>query len=508
MSLKGNTNKEKIWNFLLSKGFTEAGTAGLMGNLYAESALKPTNLQQSYEKKLGFTDESYTAAVDSGSYGNFVHDSAGYGLAQWTYWSRKENMLNFCKAAKKSIGDLEAQLEFLVKELSGYRSLYELLKTTDDIKTASDTVLTQYERPANMGDAVKKKRAGYGQTIYNECAGKITGNEQEESAMKYSRQKVVDLVNSWLGKNEADGSYKEIIDIYNTLPNDKLPRKTKMKYGWAWCACTWSALAVKLGYTEIMPVEISCYYLVENAKKMGVWQENDAYIPKPGDAMLYDWQDSGAGDNTGSPDHVGTIVEVNEAAGYIVVCEGNYSKSVKKRTIAINGKYIRGFITPKYTDDAVTPAPTVGTKDVETVAREVIAGTWGSGEARKTRLAAAGYDYATVQLRVNQILNGSAVKPKSEDQDQDQPTEKKVTSTEAAKGFDKKLAGTYKTTTGLYIRNGAGTNKKALAIIPKGTSVKCYGYYNTANGAKWLYIQVAIDGVLYTGYSHSGYLKK
>lgn len=505
MSLKGNTNEEKIWNYLLGKGLTKAGTAGLMGNLYAESGLRPNNLQNSYEKSLGYTDESYTAAVDNGTYGNFVKDSAGYGLAQWTYWSRKQNMLNFHKAAKKSIGDLETQLDFLMKELSGYKSLLNLLKSTSSLQAASDAVLTQFERPADMSAAAKARRAGYGQTYYDKYAGG-TGT-QEGSAMGYSRQKVVDLINSWIGKKESDGSYKSIIDIYNTQKS--FPRGTKMQYGWAWCACTWSALAVKLGYTAIMPVEISCYYLVEQAKKMGIWVENDGYVPKPGDAVLYDWQDSGAGDNTGSPDHVGTVTEVYQSAGYFVVVEGNYSNSVKKRTIAINGKFIRGFIVPKYTDNAVTaPAQQTAKKDVETLAREVIAGAWSTGDTRKKRLTEAGYDYNAVQAKVNEILNGSAAKPKTDTQDQSQPTKKKVTATEYAQKLDSKLAGTYKTTADLYIRNGAGTSKKALALIPKGTSVNCYGYYSVLNGAKWLYIQVAIDGVLYTGFSHSGYLKK
>ena len=83
-----------------------------MGNLYAESALNPKNLQNSYEKKLGHTDESYTAAVDNGTYGNFVRDRAGYGLAQWTYWSRKEALLAFARSKGRSIGDLEMQLDF------------------------------------------------------------------------------------------------------------------------------------------------------------------------------------------------------------------------------------------------------------------------------------------------------------------------------------------------------------------------------------------------------------
>ena len=107
MGLTGNTNEERIWNYLIGKGMSSAGAAGLMGNLYAESALNPKNLQNTSEKKLGYTDDSYTAAVDNGSYSNFVRDSAGYGLAQWTYWSRKQNMLEFARAAGKSVGDLE-----------------------------------------------------------------------------------------------------------------------------------------------------------------------------------------------------------------------------------------------------------------------------------------------------------------------------------------------------------------------------------------------------------------
>lgn len=330
--------------------------------------------------------------------------------------------------------------------------------------------------------------------------------EEATTSMGYSRQKVVDLANSWLGKNETDGSYKEIIDIYNSYTGN-MPRGTKMQYGWAWCACTWSALAIKLGYTAIMPIEISCYYLIEAAKKRGIWQENDGYVPSPGDGVLYDWQDSGAGDNTGNPDHVGVVVEVNTSAGYFVVIEGNYSNAVKKRTIAINGKYIRGFIVPKYTDNAVSNAPQVSGKDIDTLAHEVIAGTWGTGEYRKQRLTEAGYDYSAVQKRVNQILNGSAVQAKTPEQDQAQPTSKKVTATEYATGFNRSIAKTYKTTANLYLRNGAGTSKKALALIPKGTPVQCYGYYSISNGVKWYYIQVALDGVLYTGFSSSAYLK-
>ena len=168
-STSGNKTDEKaIWDFLMDKLGNAYGVAGLMGNLYAESALKPTNLQNSYEKKLGYSDDGYTAAVDNGSYTNFVRDSAGYGLAQWTYWSRKQNLLQYAQSKKMSIGNLTMQLEFLYKELSeSYKSVLNTLKTAKSIRVASDAVLTKFERPANMGTSVQEKRASYGQKYYD-----------------------------------------------------------------------------------------------------------------------------------------------------------------------------------------------------------------------------------------------------------------------------------------------------------------------------------------------------
>ena len=191
--LTGKTSEEKIWNYLVGKGFSKAGAAGLMGNLNAESALNPQNLQNSYEKKLGYTDSSYTAAVDSGAYGNFVKDSAGYGLAQWTYWSRKQNMLAFARAAGKSIGDLEMQLDFLFKELSeGYKGVLNTLKTTGSVRAASDSVLLNFERPADQSEAVKTKRAGYGQTYYDKYAGAASKPGNGGNGMGYTNSSLVD----------------------------------------------------------------------------------------------------------------------------------------------------------------------------------------------------------------------------------------------------------------------------------------------------------------------------
>lgn len=170
---------EIIWNTLKGKGLNDFAIAGIMGNLFAESALNPKNLQGVYEKSLGYTDESYTAAVDNGTYTNFVRDSAGYGLAQWTYWSRKQNLLDYAKRVGKSIGDLHMQIEFLWIELQNYKSVMNVLKSAKSIKEASDIVLTEFERPANMSDSVKEQRASFGKKYYDKYANRIAPSNPE-----------------------------------------------------------------------------------------------------------------------------------------------------------------------------------------------------------------------------------------------------------------------------------------------------------------------------------------
>ena len=177
-------NAAIIWAFFRDKGLNDFAIAGLMGNLHAESALNPRNLQNSYEKKLNMSDAEYTAAVDAGTYGNFVRDSAGYGLAQWTYWSRKQAMYDFIKQSGASIGDLQAQLDFLYRELCGYSGVMNALKSAVSVRAASDAVLTGYEKPADMGESVKTRRAEYGQRYFDRFAsgGNATGGQTVTNA--------------------------------------------------------------------------------------------------------------------------------------------------------------------------------------------------------------------------------------------------------------------------------------------------------------------------------------
>lgn len=191
--------------------------------------------------------------------------------------------------------------------------------------------------------------------------------------MPYDRQRILAQARSWLGRKEADGSFREIIDVYNSFR--PLPRGYAVSYNDAWCATFISACAVAVGYTEIIPRECSCPNMISLFQSMGRWIENDGYIPKPGDIIFYDWQDTGAGDNRGEPDHVG-IVEACDGR-YITVIEGNISDSVGRRTISVNGRYIRGYGIPDYdaettqTDNPPTAAPPAP-KAVDVTARKEV----------------------------------------------------------------------------------------------------------------------------------------
>lgn len=224
------------------------------------------------------------------------------------------------------------------------------------------------------------------------------------------RNKLVSTAAYYLGAKQGSAQHKAIIDIFNQVK----PDGWAMTYSAYWCAAFASACAIKaFGISQAkkhFPLSANCGTIVSKAKSMGIWTESDAYIPDPGDWILYDWDDSGRGDNVGGPDHVGTVIKVERSKIYVI--EGNMTlrdkhgrviaKSiVGERELSVNGRYIRGFVTPNYAAMATSSGKK---KSVAVVAQEVIAGKWGTGSTRKKRLEAAGYDYNAVQKKVNEIL--------------------------------------------------------------------------------------------------------
>ena len=160
------------------------------------------------------------------------------------------------------------------------------------------------------------------------------------------RQKVVNTARGWLGRRESDGSHRAIIDLYNAYK--PLARGYRVQYTDAWCATFVSAVAIKCGLSDIMPLECGCEAMISLYRSHAVsrWEEDESITPQPGDVVFYDWQDSGSGNDRGAADHVGIVSSVNGRV--LKVIEGNFSNSVKERTLNVNGKYLRGFGLPAY----------------------------------------------------------------------------------------------------------------------------------------------------------------
>lgn len=162
------------------------------------------------------------------------------------------------------------------------------------------------------------------------------------------RQSVVNVMRGWLGYSEKNGKFKAIIDLYNT--QRPLPRGYAVQYTDEWCATAVTAAGIQAGLHDIILGECSCSRMIALYQAVGRWMENDAYRPQPGDIIMYDWDDTGAGENKGAPEHVGIVAEVN--GNTLTIIEGNKGQAVATRTMAVNGRYIRGYCLPDYAGKA------------------------------------------------------------------------------------------------------------------------------------------------------------
>lgn len=409
------------------------------------------------------TSEEYTPGVHTTIKDNFrVYDSMEEGVKGYFEFIQLDRYSNL-----KGITDPKKYLETI--RADGYATSSTYVQNT--FKLVEQYNLTQYD-------------------------GK------ESSKVGISRTDIVNQAKAWIGCKESDGSHKKIIDVYNA--HSPLARGYKVQYTDAWCATFVSAVAIKCGATGIIPTECSCFYMVEALKKLGEWVENDAYTPSAGDIIFYDWGDSGSGDDTAAPDHVGIVEKVSN--GKMTIIEGNYSNSVKRRTLSVNGRYIRGFGVPKYSSNT-SESNTSGTssnasktlKSVETVAKEVIDGKWGNGDERKKALVNAGYDFAAVQAKVNELLKS----------DQKVTTKPSSTATSTSKALNKtpKWVGRV-TASALNVRTWAGTehsNIKSYPLLYKNNLIDVCDTVKDSKGADWYYVRIA--GKVY-GFVHSSYVVK
>lgn len=165
---------------------------------------------------------------------------------------------------------------------------------------------------------------------------------------KALRMQVIAAAETWLGCKEADNSHIPIIDLYND--HEPLAQGYLVKYEDNWCATFGSVAAIQAGLTDIIPTECSCERQINLFMELGCWEEDDAYIPLPGDYIFYCTDNLRPGDCTGWSNHVGIVVGTR--FGYIKVIEGNADEQVTYRYIPINDVTIRGYGLPDYASKA------------------------------------------------------------------------------------------------------------------------------------------------------------
>ena len=330
-----------------------------------------------------------------------------FGLKCGTKWTGKSvNMTTqeeYTAGTLTTIKDNFRVYDSMEEGVKGYFEFiqlarYQNLKGITDPKTYLQTIKDDgYATSSTYVTNTYALVTQYNLTQYDNTKGTVNSMSD--------RQKPVDFLKQYVGIKEGSTAHKAILAVFN---NSGLCTRYKMTVNDAWCATGVSAAFIATGLSGIFPcVECSCENMINLAKKAGIWVENDAYVPSTGDVVLYDWDDNGVGDCTGWSDHVGIVVSVSGSTIRVIEC--NISDSVGYRNLSVNGRYIRGFITPKFSSAASTPTSTVS-GSVDELAKRVIAGEFGSGDARK---AALGDKYAAVQARVNELLSSSSATKKS-----------------------------------------------------------------------------------------------
>lgn len=349
MAVRFNSEMETAWRYFIEKGLTEAGAAGLMGNLYAESAgFHPNRVEFLCIRRLKeagkiYTDTTYTEAVDDGriTTSQFLNPLPGrvygYGLAQWTSPDRKRGLYSLCKSRGVSIANLQAQLDYIMDELATkYRIVLQTLKLSANVRQSSNMVLYNFEQPADP-DKLAETRYQYAAAIYNRF-------KNGGVKVKITVSQILDTARTWIGYSEANGKHKQIIAVYNS--HKPLARGYTVQPNDSWCDTFVSAVFIKAGAVGLIGgTECGVEEHIKIFKSAGIWIEDGTITPKQGDIICYNWNDS-TQPNNGYADHIGIVEKVS--AGQITAIEGNYKDSVGRRVIPVGWGYIRGYARPRY----------------------------------------------------------------------------------------------------------------------------------------------------------------
>ena len=187
-------SESSIWKKLRAKGFSETATAAIMGNMQGESGLIPYRLQGDFSSDYSRSKE-YTQKVDTGqiSKNEFLHygpGGGGYGLCQWTFWSRKEGLYDLAKSLGVSVGDEQVQIDWLYQEMQKPEYIYEknyydrcqvfeFLNRNESLLEMTKAVMRGYEKPSDQSDVVALQRASWGKNILDRNTGSVPDEDPE-----------------------------------------------------------------------------------------------------------------------------------------------------------------------------------------------------------------------------------------------------------------------------------------------------------------------------------------
>ena len=381
-----------VYNQLITEGVTKEGACAILGNLQAESGFIVNNLENSKNQILGLSDAQYTEQVDNGTYTNFVHDCSGYGLPQWTYYTRKQGFLNYAKSKNKSIGDLQTQVEYLIKEFKeSFSSIWNQLKVSKDLYNLTWLLLDKWENPAvkNITQRYQYAQTWYKQVdLFNESTNDKTNMSQTDAI-----EKVLNVARQEIGYHEGANDYIKYAES----------NWDNQFYGWElqnqpWCDlfvdyCFVSAfglqLAANLTYQTLGRASALC------SASMQYYKNNNALYPNPhpGDQAFFYY--SGAVNHTGI---VEKVIGSGENWTGVVVIEGNSSDQVARRTYNKGNPSLAGFGRPNWnlitSENIIYAPPSTSTPissypSIETVQ---LGSTGSLVKMIQTKLIALGYD--------------------------------------------------------------------------------------------------------------------
>lgn len=334
-----------------------------------------------------------------------------FGMKCGTKWKGKsvnlETQEEYTVGTLTTITDNFRVYDSMEEGVKGYfefiqLSRYQNLKGITDPQKYLETI--KADGYATSSEYVKNNMALVKQ--YN-----LTQYDNQIIKVGVTAQDVLDIMESWVGKSRAAGTHHDIIDLYNS--HTPWARGYKVTYADDYCDTTVSAVFIKLGAVDLIGgTECGVEKHIELFKKKGIWNEDGTITPDVGTIVCFNWDD-GTQPNDGYADHIGFVYAINREKGTMTFIEGNMSGGVVgfRYNIPIGWGYIRGYAFPNYADQSNVTTPSTPPKTIEQVAREVIAGVYGDGETRKKSLAAKGYDYETVQKKVNEILKGTIQTP-------------------------------------------------------------------------------------------------